>query len=111
MRWSIVLSFIAVGVISVSADDQSDWKEFVSKEGRFKVLMRGTPKQYNLDTESNFGKADLHMNTVQAGSTMYAANYCDFPAEVKKASLKQVYDSSRDGAVANLEGKLASEKN
>ena len=40
---------------------------------------------------------------------MYGANYCDFPAEIKKAPLRKVFDSSRDGAVANLEGKLVSE--
>src|SRR5262249_5697914 len=44
------------------------------------------------------------------GKTMYGANYCDFPAEVKKVPLKQVYDSARDGAIANMEGKLTSEK-
>jgi hypothetical protein len=110
MRWSIAVLFVAVGAISGSADDQPDWKEFASKEGRFKVLMRGTPEQYKLDAESDFGKGVLHMNSVQADKTMYGANYCDFPAEIKKAPLKQVYDSSRDGAVANLEGKLASEK-
>jgi hypothetical protein len=110
MRSSIAVLIIAVEVSCASADDQADWKEFASKDGRFKVLMRGTPKQNNLDTESDFGKGVLHMNVVQAGRTMYAANYCDFPAEIKKAPLKQVYDSSRDGAVANLDGKLASEK-
>jgi hypothetical protein len=110
MRWSIALLLVAVGAISVSADDQPEWKEFTSKEGRFKVLMPGTPKQQQHDTESDFGKGVLYMNSVQAGRTMYGANYCDFPAEIKKAPLKQVYDSSRDGAVANLEGKLAGEK-
>jgi hypothetical protein len=101
--------FVALGVVSAFASDPQDWKEFAPAEGRFKALMPGTPKPYKLDTESDFGKGVLHMNTVQAGKTMYGANYCDFPAEVKKAPLKQVYDSSRDGAVANLDGKLASE--
>jgi hypothetical protein len=41
---------------------------------------------------------------------MYGANYCDFPAKIKKVPLKQIFDSSRDGAVGNLEGNLASEK-
>ncbi len=110
MRWSCVLLLFAVGANPICADDQPEWKEFASKEGRFKVLMPGTPKQDKAETESDFGKGVLHMNTVQAGKTMYGANYCDFPAEIKKTPLKQVFDSSRDGAVANLEGKLASEK-
>ena len=50
--------------------------------------MPGTPKQEKAETESDFGKGVLHMNTVEAGKTMYGANYCDFPAEIKKAPLK-----------------------
>jgi hypothetical protein len=110
MRSLLVLLVLAVGAAAVSADDKPAWKEFASKEGRFKVLMPGTPTQKQLDTESDFGKGVLHMNTVQSGKTMYGANYCDFPAKIKEVPIKQVLDSSRDGAVANLEGKLASEQ-
>jgi hypothetical protein len=102
--------YVALRVVSGVADEPTEWKEFASKEGRFNVLMVGTPKQDKLDTESDFGKGVLNMNSIRVGGTMYAANYCDFPAEIKEAGLKQVYDSSRDGAVANLQGKLASEK-
>ena len=94
----IALLVGALGVSAVVADEPSEWKEFASKDGRFKVLMSGTPKQYKLDTESDFGKGVLNMNAIQVGKTMYAANYCDFPAGIKKATLKQVYDSGRDGA-------------
>src|SRR5205823_6468115 len=89
---------------------KADWKEFAPKEGRFKVLLPGTPKQEKAEAESDFGKGVLHMNTVQVRQTMYGANYCDFPPEIKKIPIKQVLDSSRDGAVANLNGKLVSEK-
>jgi hypothetical protein len=95
MRWPFVLLCFAVVANPIGADDQPAWKEFASKEGRFKVLMPGTPKQDQAETESDFGKGVLHMNTAQAGKTLYGANYCD---------------SSRDGAVANLEGELAGEK-
>jgi hypothetical protein len=110
MGWTLGLLLFTVGINMTSADAPREWKEFASKEGRFKVLMPGTPKKEKAETESDFGKGVLHMNTVQAGKTMYGANYCDFPAKIKKVSLKQILDSSRDGAVANLEGKLASEK-
>ena len=109
MRLGLVLLFFMAGVNSVSGADEPQWKEFAPKEGRFKVLMPGTPKQDMAEAESDFGKGVLHMNTVQAVKTMYGANYCDFPSEIKKVPLKQVFDSSRDGAVANLKGKLASE--
>lgn len=110
MRLPIVVLLFTVLAASARGDDSSQWKEFVAKEGQFKVSMPGAPKQNKLDTESDFGKGVLYMNVVVAGKTMYAANYSDFPAEVKKATLKQVYDSSRDGAVTNMDGKLVSEK-
>jgi hypothetical protein len=110
MRWTLALLFFTVGSNPTHADDPREWKEFASKEGRFKVLMPGTPKKDKAETESDFGKGVLHMNTAQAGKTIYGANYCDFPAKIRKVPLKQVLDSSRDGAVANLEGKLVSEK-
>jgi len=110
MRLPFVVLLVTVMAASARGDDLPEWKEFVAKEGQFKVSMPGTPRQKKLDTESDFGKGVLYMNVVEAGKTMYAANYCDFPAEVKKATLKQVYDSSRDGAVANMDGKLSSEK-
>ncbi len=110
MRSSIAVLVLVALASVLLADDRTEWMEFVSKEGRFKVLMPGTPKQDKIDTESDFGKGVLHMNVAQTGKTMFGANYCDFPAEIKKAPLKKVFDSSRDGAVANMEGKLASEK-
>lgn len=110
MRMFVVMLLFVLNASLAFTLDPTEWKEFASKEGRFKVLMPGTPKQDKAETESDFGKSVLHMNLARAGKAMYGANYSDFPAEIKKADLKQLYDSSRDGAVANLEGKLASEK-
>ena len=88
----------------------SDWKEFASKEGRFKVLMPSEPTHRENETESDFGKGTLIMETVEHSGGMFGANYCDYPAEIKKHSPDRVLDSSRDGCVANLDGKLVSEK-
>jgi hypothetical protein len=110
MKWSFVFLVLAITATSITAADPPAWKEFVSKEGKFKVLMPGTPKESEAETESDFGKGVLHMNSLAASGMMFAANYSDFPTEVKKVPLKQIYDSSRDGAVANMEGKLAKEK-
>lgn len=111
MRSSLVLILFAFGSVMADADEKkSDWKEFTSKEGLFRVLMPGTPKQHTAEAESDFGKGVLHMNTAQADRTLYGAHYLDYPAEIKKAPIQKVLDASRDGALANLEGKLVSEK-
>ena len=44
------------------------------------------------ETESDFGKGVLHMNSVQAGKTMFGANYCDFPAAIKKVPIVRPYE-------------------
>ncbi len=107
-----LLAVIALAAVAVGgrADDKPAWKEFTSKEGRFKVLMPATPRQSDHDTESDFGKGVLHMNTARVGDMMYGANYCDFPPTVRDIPIKAFLDASRDGAIANLEGKLVSEK-
>jgi hypothetical protein len=111
MRSFLIVASISIFSVIAKADEKkAEWKAFTSKEGKFKVLMPGTPKQEKLDAESDFGKGVLHMNVVQLGKTMYGANYSDFPAEIKKFPIKQILDSSRDGAVDNLKGKLAKEK-
>lgn len=110
MRTYFGLFVVFLGAASAFGADEPVWKEFASKPGGFKVLMPGTPKQKALETESDFGKGVLHMSAVEAGKGMYAANYTDFPEAVKKVPIKQLYDSSRDGVIANLDGKLASEK-
>ncbi len=79
MRKSLALIVAAFSALPLLAEDKPEWKEFTSKEGRFKVLMPVTPKQKNAETESDFGKGVLHMNTAEAGKSMYAANYSDFP--------------------------------
>jgi hypothetical protein len=110
MRPSRLLLCLAIVATPLHADDKPEWKEFATKEGRFKVQMPGTPEHKKLDAESDFGKGVLHMNTVQAGKTMYGANYIDYPATIKKVPVKQLFDSSRDGAAANLDGKVVKEK-
>jgi hypothetical protein len=107
LSMSLIAVFFA---ITCTGDERADWKEFTCKEGGFQVLMPGTPKQADADTESDFGPGVLHMNTVNLRTTYYGAHYGDFPEGVKKLPLKQVYDSSRDGAAGNMRGKVASEK-
>jgi hypothetical protein len=44
MRSSIVMLFAFAATLAY-AGDEPEWREFASKQGRFKVLMPGTPRQ------------------------------------------------------------------
>jgi hypothetical protein len=93
MKTMLVVLFLLPGF--QEEKKSSDWKEFTSKEGRFKVLMPDTPKQRENETESDFGKGTLIMETVEHAGGMFGANYCDYPADIKKHSADRVLDSSR----------------
>jgi len=108
MRWSIALSFVALGAVSGIADEPIQWKEFVSKEGRYKVLMPGTPPK--VDSKGDAGKNDFKMNTVPVGNAVYGAGHLDFRAKVKYSSAKQFYDEWLQSNVATVAGKVASDQ-
>jgi hypothetical protein len=112
MRRLLTALGLLMSLLPLRAEDRAGpgWKEFAPKDGRFRVLMPGTPKREKQDTESDFGKGVLVMHTVERGGLIYGANYCDFPAAIKKAPADKVLDSSRDGCVDNLNGKLLLDK-
>src|SRR6266852_8763239 len=80
MRTSLALIVAAFSALPLLAEDKPEWKEFTSKEGRFKVLMPGAPKQKDGETETDVGKIVLHMNTAEVGMVIYGTTYSDFPA-------------------------------
>lgn len=108
-----LLAFATVTTTVAVADDpkpSSRWKEFKSEKGGFKVLMAAKPQHEDIETENEIGKSVLHMHTIFMGRAMYAANYNDFSEKILEIPLANFYDSSRDSAAANMQGKVVSEK-
>lgn len=105
------MKFLPVALIALSITCHADekWKEFSSKDGRFRVLMPGTPAPAEVKFDSEYGPASFHMNTVEGGESFYGAHYCDYTEAIKKVAAKRVYDSSRDGAAENMQGKVVGE--
>lgn len=86
------------------------WKEFVSKEGYFSVLLPGTPVQQSKGVDSPDGTVDYFAYTLQTETHSYFVAYLDFPEVPNDArGVKKILDGGRDGAIATINGKLISE--
>ncbi len=95
---------------SLFAPDAS-WKEFRHENGRFTVLFPGTPKEDTQSAPTAIGPIAVHFFTVESPEGMMAVAYSDFPAElIRRGNVDKMLDGARDGAVANVGGKLVEEK-
>jgi hypothetical protein len=86
------------------------WKEFVSPEGRFSVLMPGTPTVQAQKLNTPVGTIELYVFVVERDGSQYLVAYNDYPeAVVKSGDPEKILDGARGGVVANVKGRLLSE--
>lgn len=90
--------------------DPSLWSEFVSEEGRFKMLMPSKPLVQTLTLESGQGKIVYHSFVAKNGGIVGLVNYADLPNASDPALSKEIFDEVRDQFLKQLEGKLQGEK-
>lgn len=103
MRKSFAL--LAAGVLLFIAADKVEFKEFQSKEGRFKVLIPGTPKELERSTAGI--RTKMYVIEIKNNGA-YMAAYADKPGtkDAKDDVIEKVLKASRDGVISNFNGKL-----
>ena len=100
--WSVCLS---QGKILVPPADLSDWKEFASPEGRFSVLLPGTPVTKVTELQTKAGKVSNYVFTLELKEAFYHISYLDYPVAPEDEELvKRSLDASRDGMLARNKG-------
>src|SRR5205823_3948450 len=94
------------GSLVVGAD--SDWKEFSSKEGNYKIQFPGNPKARDQKTAVGTMKAQ----TYEEKNGAYIVGYFDIPGVGREnaAKIQQRLDGARDGSLRNIQATLTSEK-
>ncbi|MCA1592122.1 MAG: energy transducer TonB [Acidobacteria bacterium] len=86
------------------------WKEFSSAEGRFTVLLPGTPTPQVQTQDTAIGKLDVHTFTLTT-SMQYGVMFVDYPRTMEDSgAAKQFLDGARDGGVKGVNGTLLEEK-
>jgi hypothetical protein len=99
-----------VFLLALIGCQQATWEKFSSSEGAFSVLMPGTPTQQVRTAKTSSGSIDAHMFLVEHRDVAYIVAYSDYPNPmIQERTPKLILDGARDGAVANLQGKLVGE--
>ena len=90
--------------------DPKAWKEYSSRQGRFSILFPGRPSEEDTSFDTAAGRLEARQYKL-ATSAYYIVDYTDFPLvlEQEPGKLNQTFNSIRDGAVANAQGKVLSE--
>lgn len=88
------------------------WKEFSPPEGRFSVLMPGTPKYSEQEVVSGADKVIRHVYTVGSVNGKYLVMFADLsPYPKTPASIREVLNAGRDALLAGGKDKtVISEK-
>lgn len=108
---SFAMFIVALGVSSYSSAAE-EWKEFRSQEGRFSVLLPGTPTEGKESVDTALGPIEVHKFMIQVSSELACGVvYNDYPeAIVWQVNQAQLLDIVRDGVVQSVQGKLRSER-
>jgi hypothetical protein len=87
------------------------WKEFSSQDGRFSVLLPGSPKQTSENMVTHFGVVEAKMFILRGPEqSFYAVAYMDYPRDaLAKHTTDELLDRARDASVKKVKGKLAGE--
>ena len=88
-------------MLLATAFAQTEWQEFTSRDGNFRVLFPDHPQEQTL-TERN-----PHQFTATVGGESYGVAYADYPADT---AWENVVDAGRDSIVKDLAGSVVDEK-
>ncbi len=112
-RIVFAVSLVAVAGLAASvAHAADDWSTLTSDGGGFTISMPGKPTEskQTYDTDGGPVEAVLYMLELDGGNVAYLAGYNDFKKEqIEGRNPQDMLDGARDGAVANVNGKLVKE--
>lgn len=104
---ALALSLLCATAPVADAAQPTEWKEFQSKEGRFAILMPGSPSLEKQMISSDVGPLDMYSYTVKADDMLCRVIYYDVPparGEANEALLDETCNEFVKGA--NLQEKI-----
>lgn len=99
-RLSLLLALLLGGCYA-----EFDWREAVSAEGGFSVLLPARVRVESRPLSGIAGNPVMHLWSAKTADTVFGAGYADLAA-VDEAALAAL----REGLVRNLQGKIVSER-
>jgi hypothetical protein len=83
------------------SETDGDWQTFTSEEGRFSILMPGTPKEATQTSETANGTFTVHAFTASDPNRgpEYTASYLKYPTSVEGSDFSQMLAAALKGVV------------
>ena len=109
----------AIGFIIVSSifylvrgeGKPEEFKAYRSDEGRFSILLPGTPERTVQKVNTPVGILEFIMYQTGSDRIGFIAGYVDYPPKMfEDADIESMLNGARDGAVQNVVGELKDEK-
>jgi hypothetical protein len=100
-----------VAMVLISACSSNTKQELKSDSGKFSITAPGELKEELQSVDTDVGKIDIHMYTLEKSGRAYVVGYSDYPQEmINQTDPQKLLDGGRDGAMKNVSGKLIKEK-
>lgn len=111
MTKKLLLAAVLIFSLTACTGETSALQKFESKDAGFSILLPGQPTEQTKSVDSAIGQLNLINFELNKGDTYYIISTTDYPASVfESATLDQLLDSARDGAVSNAQGTLIKEE-
>ena len=123
MKWFLTLIFILAFTVPLRAQEHtrppratptplpggttpsSTWARFSSEQGRFSVLMPGTPEESNDTVQSDHGPYTTHMFILRSQGNVFVVGWVDYDPSFK-FNLQTELEANRDNFVKGIKGTL-----
>ena len=110
LRRTLLLIALAFALMPVRAGAQT-WAEYRPPGGGFSLEMPGQWNTEVMNIDTAVGQVKGYTATVEVGSVGYMSMYIPYPPDaVRGRPIAGMLDGARDGAVANVHGRLRSEE-
>jgi hypothetical protein len=105
------LAFIlSLAFILLAGCQKFSWKDFSSAEGKFSVLMPGTPQNHSQSLNSPFGPVTTYAFVYSNNDSAFAVSYTDYPQDPTRGiNTQKVLDGARNSLLAKPGGTLIGE--
>jgi hypothetical protein len=108
VRFKVLFLILAVAIVGVGCGKKS-WQTL--DEAAFKAEMPGAAAKSNQTVPTAAGPITVNLWTLDQKTEGYIVGYSEYPEAVFNArNPKQLLDSARDGAIANVKGKVTDER-
>ena len=101
---------LAISLLVLAGCHKPNWQDFSSAEGRFSVLMPGTPKDKSQTENTPLGPITTHISIYSDNDSAFAVSYTEYPPSLmENFNVEKGLDGARNAQLGKFGSALISE--